>query len=177
MNSSLLPLLVLLVYLGIGVYLSTSFIQKGATGGALATLVAWPLMLGAWSQYSAGTGPFTVRIQQAFRALEAAWQDPGAKGVLPELELKSLEQSLIRADSRIGMVDRLLEDPAVAEGGAPLREARARAAREVEQALQELVLLRVQLGLVALAGDTRPVQSSLANLSARVRALEEMGLS
>jgi hypothetical protein len=73
-------------------------------------------------------------------------------------------------------VDRLLSDPAVSANGDALRRARERAAGEVEASLQELVQLRVQLGLMALAGDAAPVRARMGALSARVRTLEELGL-
>ena len=40
--------------------------------------------------------------------------------------------------------------------------------------LKQLVTVRVQLGLVALAGDTSSVRAHLVELAARARALEEV---
>ena len=55
-----------------------------------------------------------------------------------------------------------------------LQAARDKAAAEVEAVLKGLVQLRVQLGLVALAGETGPVRDRLMELSARLTALEEV---
>lgn len=178
MSTSLAPSIVLILYLGIGIFVAYGYYQRGSTLGAVSALVAWPVLIGNWTSErpGVGSGPFSGKIQAAFRALELAMNEPVVHGLLPLPELEVLQQSLLRADSRIGMVDRLLEDPAVHEGAAPLREARSRAAREVEQALSEVIQLRIQLGLVALAGDTQPIRGRLQSLGARVRALEEMGL-
>ncbi len=70
---------------------------------------------------------------------------------------------------------RLLEDGAVAAdpASARLHKALAHSAQEVEEVLSKLVTVRVQLGLVALAGDTAPVRCHLGELASRARALEE----
>ena len=178
MTPSLVPTLVMVLYLSIGLFVAHGYYQRGSTLGAVGALVAWPVLVGSWTadRPGIGSGPFASKINAAFRALEVALNEPVVHGLLPLPELEVLQHSLLRADSRIGMVDRLLEDPAVHDGAAPLREARSRAAREVEQALAEVIQLRIQLGLVALAGDTQPVRGRLQSLGSRVRALEEMGL-
>ena len=85
--------------------------------------------------------------------------------------------ALHAADARVGTVDRMLTDPAIrqAEQGARLVSARQAAAAEVEAVLKGLVQLRVQLGLVALVGETAPVQDRLRELSARLGAIDEVG--
>lgn len=169
--NSLIPW-ILLCYLCIGMGLGWRSIRKGIPH-VLATVVAWPLMI---SGESGGDGPHAPRIHTVFSALEQALQDPLAKELIQLQELEDLKRSLLHVDARIGMVDRLLADPMVAENGEALRRARAKAASELEASLMEVIQLRVQLGLVALAGDTAPVRARMGALSARVRALEELGL-
>jgi hypothetical protein len=146
------------VGLGVGVMLVRQ-------GQPLATAAARPV-----------GGPFAERIRTAFAALRAALADPALASVADPASLDPIEASLCRADARIAAVDRRLEDGAVAAdpASARLHKARAHSAQEVEEVLRKLVTVRVQLGLVALAGDTEPVRCHLGELASRARALEEL---
>ena len=146
---------------------------------AVSALVAWPLLVGLMEATPAGAGPFQARIDAVFEALGRALREaPSASLTSPE-ELIGLRAALVAADARIGMVDRLLDDPALQ--GDPLGQrlslARGHAAAEIEGVLRGLVQLKLQVGLVALLGDTLPVREQMRDLSARARALQEIALS
>lgn len=143
---------------------------------AVAAVVAWPAMVSALGADVTAVGPYSDGIARAFSALRTALLDPGIAGAADLASLDGIEASLRRADQRIAAVDRLLDDPAIAAdpSSAKLREARARAGDEVDAVLKQLVTVRVQLGLVALAGDTSSVRAHLVELAARARALEEV---
>jgi hypothetical protein len=166
------------VGLGVGVML----VRQGQPLATAATaLLVWPALLPllAPPDQSAARpvgGPFAERIRTAFAALRAALADPALASVADPASLDPIEASLCRADARIAAVDRLLEDGAVAAdpASARLHKARAHSAQEVEEVLRKLVTVRVQLGLVALAGDTEPVRCHLGELASRARALEEL---
>jgi hypothetical protein len=98
---------------------------------------------------------------------------------VPAEELVALDAALRRADARIATVDRLLGEEALRGDplAAQLERARDFAADEVEAVLRGVVQLRVQVGLVALAGDTVPVRDRMRELAARVRAIEELSLA
>jgi len=72
----------------------------------------------------------------------------------------------------VEVADRILGDGG--EGLDALQAARGRAAAEIEEVLAGVGLLRVQVGLLTLAGDTTPVRARLVELQARVAALEEV---
>jgi hypothetical protein len=115
---------------------------------------------------NAGGGPYAGRIAAAFAALAGADLDPVA--------LARVRDALLRADARVALVDRMLAELGPDPEAARLVEARARAADEIEAVLRGVAQLRVQLGLVALAGDTAPARRAMAELAARVGALEEL---
>jgi hypothetical protein len=182
MTGSALALTLAGAWVGVGVGVGVVLVRQGqpvATG--VAALLVWPALLpllapaGEAAAPEVG-GPFRQRIGAAFEALRAALVDPALSGVADAATLDPIESSLRRADARIAAVDRLLEDSAVAADPAAVRlhQARTHAADEVEAVLRQLVTVRVQLGLVALAGDTEPVRSHLGALAARARALEEL---
>lgn len=149
---------------------------------AVAAMVAWPAMVGLLTGAEPAppaplsNGPYAAAIADAFQALRAALGETGLTGAVEAPALDAMEAALRRADARLFAVDRLLADPAVAAdgGAARLVDARAHAAEEIEAVLRQLVTVRVQLGLVALAGDTGPVRAHLAELGARARALAEV---
>ncbi len=178
MASSNTLLVIAGIWLALGLVVATALSRQGhPPPTALAAIVAWPAMiplLGPGETPSAG--PFSPRIHSAFSALRAALTDPALAGVSDAPTLAAVESALHRADARIAAVDRLLADEALAADpeSTRLREARARAATEVDTVLHQVLTLRVQLGLVALAGDTRSVRAHLSALAAQARALEEV---
>lgn len=174
--SGLIPYVVAF-YLLFGGFWGARLMRQGQSWStAAAAVLLWPLLLGL--EGAAEGGPNTSRIFAAFAVLETTLADPAARGVVEPSELEALRRSLLSVDARLGMVERLLADPAVANAGEatvrPLKEARETTLAELDAALGELVQLRVQLGLVALAGDSAPVRGRLAALGARVRALDEL---
>lgn len=146
--------------------------RAGQPPGVVGTAVlGWPLYLPMLTAPATTEGPLAQRIRLAFEGLRdtlAEHHEP-----LP-VNLDGLEAALLRADARVARVDRLLAEaePALAE---ELRLARDRSVAQVEAALAELLRVRVQVGLVALSQDSVPVQARLAELAARVRAIEEVG--
>lgn len=182
MSSTSTVLVLLVVYVVVGAVSGAALRQRGQPMGVSASaIVAWPLLLGLFES-SAGvvaTGPYAARIQRAFVELAAAMRDPAAASLASEEEMLRLRASLCTVDARVGMVDRLLDDEALREDplGNRLREARAHAAAEIEGVLRGLVQLKLQMGLLALVGDTLPVRERMRELGARVRALEELSLS
>jgi hypothetical protein len=174
--SNLIPWVIAL-YLAFGGVWAAKLLRQGQSWStAAASVLLWPLLLGV--DGAADGGPNTGRILAAFAALESTLADPAARGVVEPAELEALRRSLLSVDARLGMVERLLGDPAVARAGEatvqPLKVARESTLAELDAALGELVQLRVQLGLVALAGDSAPVRGRLSALTARVRALDEL---
>ena len=166
------------LWLALGLVVATALSRQGhPPPTALAALVAWPAMIPLLGSTEApATGPFSPRIHAAFSALRASLADPALAGVSEPSTLAAVESALHRADARIAAVDRLLVDEALAADpeSTRLREARARAAAEVDAVLHQVLTLRVQLGLVALAGDTTSVRAHLGALAAQARALEEV---
>lgn len=168
-------------WLVIGLGVATAMQRQGhPPSTAFAAVIAWPALLPvlASAPESDHSGPFSDRIARAFAALRQSLSDPHVAGVTDVIALSSIEASLMRADARIAAVDRLLADPTVAgdPGADRLRAARTKASSEVETVLSQLVHVRVQLGLVALAGDTSTVRAHLGELAARARALEEVAV-
>jgi hypothetical protein len=180
MSATSATLLLLGVWLVLGGATAVALARNGQPAGtAVAALAAWPVLLPLLGAAPPAAGPFSGRIHAAFSALRAALADPGAAGVIGPDELTTLEAALHRADARIGMVDRLLAEEALRADplSAQLDRARGHAVDEVEAVLRGVVQLRVQVGLLALAGDTAPVRERLQELGARVRAIEEISLA
>jgi hypothetical protein len=170
-----------IAWIGVGLGVAAVLHKQGhSVPTAISALVAWPALLPVLGSgvESTGAGPYSARIAQAFAALRLGLAEPTVAGLTDMVALAGIESSLHRADARIAAVDRLLADPAVAtdSGAERLRLARAKAAAEVETVLSQLVHVRVQLGLVALAGDTSTVRAHLSELAARARALEEVAV-
>lgn len=143
-------------------------------------LVAWPALLSLLSaEARAVAGPYAARIASTFQALSEALGDPVAAPVPWRADALALREVLEAADHRLVLVDRLLattddHDPVVARSRGALTAARAHAASEIEAVLGGLVELRLQIGMLALAGDSEPVRDRLAALQARARALAEV---
>ena len=182
MNATFATLALAAAWLLIGGGVATALVRRGEPAStALAAVAAWPVLLPMLSGAApvVTVGPFAARIEACFGALRAALADPVAAGVVTAEELVALEAALRRADARIATVDRLLGEEALRGDplAAQLERARDFAADEVEAVLRGVVQLRVQVGLVALAGDTVPVRGRMRELAARVRAIEELSLA
>lgn len=186
MNPTSATLLLLGAWLLLGGCTALALARRGQpVTTALSALIAWPVLLpllgdgGGSATDARHKGPFVTRIDTCFTALRGALADPSVCGIVTTEELVSLEQALRRADGRIGMVDRLLAEDALRADplATQLDRARALAADEIESVLRGVVQLRVQVGLVALAGDTLPVRERMRELGARVRAIEETSLA
>ncbi len=178
MGSGNVVLVIAALWLAVGLVVATALSRQGhPPPTALAAIIAWPAMVPLLGNAEGPVGgPFSARIHTAFSALRLALADPSLAAAADEASLSGVESALHRADLRIASVDRLLADEALASDpeSARLRAARDRAAAEVEAVLRQVLSLRVQLGLVALAGDTSTVRNHLAALAARARALEEV---
>ena len=176
MDSWTLPLIVLAIWLTTGGVVGYKLDRAGQpTTTAISAFVAWPILLSLLSDPHITTGPYATAIREAFQRLAQTLADPIAGDVPWAGELQSLRDSLISADSRMAMVDRLLvdEDPDT-ESGDELRAARDHAAQEIEAVLAGLVDLRLQIGLYALEGGEQSVQAELRALQARASALSEV---
>jgi len=181
-----------LAYLVIGAGVAMGLSRRGHPPGmAVSAVAVWPLLapLLQAAPGPTGSGPMAERIRACFVALAASAAEAGGAG-LPRAEMAGLMTSLYRADERLAMVDRLLENDGLSQleaagaGGdrgaelrrslETLRTARSHAAGEIEAVLAGVLQLRVQLGIQALAGDRQPVRERLQEMTARVHALEEV---
>lgn len=179
MNASSATILLLVGWLAVGALTGLTLSRRGQPlATALTAVLAWPVLVPLLTG-APSSGPFAERIAGCFAALRAALADPAAASVVSNEELVALEAALVRADARIAMVDRLLQEDALSQDplSSQLSRARGHAADEVEAVLRGVVQLRVQVGLVALAGDTLPVRDRMRELGARVSALEELSLA
>lgn len=180
-------LVVLLGYVAVGGAVAVGLRRQGAgldTCGA--AVVAWPFLVhllgGETAVPDDPSGPLGGAIARAFAKVEEVLDRSDADGLHWTGELGALRRSLEEADRRLTVVDRILADAAeepsaggaLAESLGALRATRGRAAAEIEAVLDELARLRVQIGIVALSGDSMPVREGLRGLTARVRALDEL---
>lgn len=185
---SLLELLVL-AYAAVGVVAAAELHRRGQDAGTvLSAVIAWPVLVSALrppepTRHAPGAhadGPLGRRIDDALDALEATLRDPATGDIGGVEDTADLRTSLHRTDERLALVDRLLvdgggvADPAVVDGLAALRVARTAAAAEVEAVLAGVLQLRIQIGLVTLAGNDLPVRARLRELRARIGALDEV---
>lgn len=182
-TGSELGVVLALAWVGAGSLVALRLTRRGAgPGTAIAALGAWPLLLGdpVPPLAPAPSGPLGDRIDGAFRALNAALADPAAEEMASQEDLASLRDALVEADRRLALVDVLLReapedgDAGVARSLQRLRRARRHAASEAEAVLSGVLQLRIQVGLLALAGDAVPVRERLLELRARVAALDEL---
>jgi len=160
-------------WVAVGLAVAGLLLRQGqTTPAALAALVCWPLLLPLLGAARPAAGPYGVRIDEAVARLDRALREVGEP--LPE-DLRALARALHQADARVARYDRLHADAADAEpeDRARLVEARARAAGELESVLAEVVRMRVQVGLAALA-EGAPVRARLGELSARVGGVDEV---
>ncbi|MCA9567062.1 MAG: hypothetical protein KC656_04430 [Myxococcales bacterium] len=162
-------------YLATGGAVAWSLYRKDPSPAVVAgALVAWPVflpLLGAPPARPRLGGPLQGRIHEVFGALERTLADPVAAGVPWDADVGGLRDALLASDARLGLADRLLAETG---GDAGLREARERAACAIGGVLDEVVQLRLQIGLAALHGDEGAIRAHLAALLARVRALDEV---
>jgi hypothetical protein len=167
-------------YVGCGLWCAGMLVRRGASSEtALSALVVWPLLLPMLSSASPpATGPLSGRIEQAFLALRSVIGEVGNSSVEPS-DLDGLQAALHRADERVALVDRWIARELSARDGAgveALQAARDRAVSEIEAVLAGLAQLRLQIGLLTLAGpQDASVRDQLQGLQARVAALEEVG--
>lgn len=172
-------------YVGIGIGVAAGLSRKGLPlGTALSALAVWPLLapLLAGDAPRVRTGPYDARIADTFAALAAVVAEVGDPGIAPDGELDVLRTALARADERLGLVDKWLAAGLGADADADgprrqaeaLRQARAHAATEIEAVLAGLAELRLQIGLVTLAGQGISVRDQLAGLRSRIAALDEV---
>ena len=171
----------LLVGVGIALWLERRGMPPGAVIGSL---VAWPLLaplLGGEPPATAKAlgesgprGPRADRIDQALDALLDTLADPAAASVGWDDDLTDLRASLHRLDARLALVDRLLEEEPHAPSAATLRAAREEAQRDIDAVVSEVSELRLQVGLMALAGDGAQVRARLQELCGRASALDEL---
>ncbi|MCO4744915.1 MAG: hypothetical protein KC912_09000 [Proteobacteria bacterium] len=182
-GKSAATVLALLGYVGIGAGIGTRLAKDGhGSATASSALAAWPLLLPLLGEQPAprdpDAGPYRTRIAQALVRLQEALGDPAAGDLSWEGEIAALRDVLLRADTRLRLVDRLLADEdgdeEVAKSRATLREARSRAADEIEAVISGIAQLRLQVGLLALEGDDLPVKARLRELAGRAGALEEV---
>lgn len=142
---------------------------------AVAALVAWPLLLVLGPAPAAPGGPYAERIRRAFEGTAALLAEAGAPGAG---ELDALREAVTHADRRLALVDAVLHgsDGAPQASLARLQEAREVAGAEVESVLEELVGMRISVGLLALApGEADAVVSEqLCRLRARLQAVDEL---
>ncbi|MCB9745539.1 MAG: hypothetical protein H6740_23370 [Alphaproteobacteria bacterium] len=171
-------------YAAAGLGVARSLRRRGEPlAASLSALVAWPLLiegLRAPAPRPPARGPLGARIEQAFAALSRALAEDGGVDEAVLADLTALRSAVDAADRRLLRVDRLLseedalESEALAETRAQLTQARGHAQREIEAVLTEVLQLRIQVGLLALAGEGRPARERLQQLRARVRALDEV---
>lgn len=170
------PLLwvVVLTYLTVGVGVAWRLAGRHGWGPAAGALLAWPVFLPLLTDRADHSGgPHAARIAAAFAALEHTLEDPAAGDVPWDADLSGLRSALCRTDERLGLVERLLAD---AEGARTetLIAARDRTRSEIEAVLDEVVQLRLQIGLAALAGNAASVRERLSELLSRAEALDEV---
>ncbi|TNE88786.1 MAG: hypothetical protein EP330_13425 [Deltaproteobacteria bacterium] len=184
-GKSAATVLVLLGYTAVGAGVGARLSRDGHSSATTASaLAAWPLLLPLLGEApppvrrAPGSGPFASRIHTAFARLEEALGDPASAELPWDAEVGALRDVLLSADTRLALVDRLLddevEDEEVARSREALAEARERAAAEIEAVLSGVSQLRLQVGLLALQGEALPVTERLRELAARAGALDEV---
>jgi hypothetical protein len=186
----------MLGYLGVGAAMAWHFGRRGhGLGTSTAALACWPLLLGLVGRgaptrelelgHAIEPGPNRARIDACVAGLRQGISDELTGTALIEpAQLDKLAAVLHRADHRLARIDRLLHetqtqrqvagDAGLQTAVDRLRAARDHAAHELEAVLAQLVSLRIQLGLFALAGESEPVRERLGELEARVAALAEL---
>ncbi|MFT7521227.1 MAG: hypothetical protein ACI9MC_003378 [Kiritimatiellia bacterium] len=181
MTGTVPTLIVVGVYLFMGVLVAALLIRREhPPSTAAAALIVWPFLLPLLRAVTSKetTGPCSERIDHVFDALLQTLEDPASDDVPWAAQALELRATLHRADTRLAFVDRVLHNP----GGVPgvqrmtdsLREARQHAAAEIDAVLTAVAQLRLQVGLLTLAGDVLPAQERLEELMGRANALLEV---
>ena len=169
-----LPELLGAAYLAAGAGVALTLKRRAlAPATVVSALLCWPLYLGLLNERAArsGPGPLAARIRQAFDALK--------KADIDLTEADALRTALEDADARLAKVDHLLAEDLGYSGHVldQLKSARDDSADEIEAVLNAVLELRLQAGLLELAGDTAPVARRLRELRGRVEALHEIDRS
>lgn len=161
------------VWVTVGAGVAILLVRQGQpTELAWMAVVGWPLAA-AMLRPVPRAGPHAGRVERALRRFEESLVE---QGVVVPADLGGVRERLLRVDARLARVDRMLADAddLSPDDVAVLREARARAEAGVLAVLDALAHLRVRAGLAALAADAAPLAEPLAELGARVRALDEV---
>jgi hypothetical protein len=164
----------LLVGVGVALVLQRRAEPPGAVLGAL---LAWPLLVPLLKRPPRPPrGRDGERIDRALDALLETLADPAAAEIGWTDDLTGLRTALHRVDARLTLVDRLLHEQPDAPSAAALEQARTAARGDIDRVLGEVTELRVQVGLVTLAGDGARLRDRLRDLSARAAALDEVSM-
>ena len=149
-------------YLALGSATAALLAKRGRPAATVGTaILAWPVLLplAFGDEPKAPSGPHGHRIDASLQALGEALSETPANGPGWTEDVTGLRAALHRADARVGMVDRLieqapssLEDPDTLASLDALRSAREQSVREIEAVLLGVVQLRLQVGLLTLAG-------------------------
>ena len=181
MTGTLPTLLVVVAYLVAGLIVAVLLARRGQPPATVAVaLVVWPFLVpnlaAAPASPAPAGGPCAERIDRVFDSLLETLEDPASDDVPWAAQALARRAALHQADTRLAFVDRVLADADDGTDGAAqsLREARAHAAAEVDAVLSAVAQLRLQVGLLALAGDAVPVQAQLESLMGRANALLEV---
>ena len=179
-----LPLVLFVLYAAGGLTVATVLHRGGhPSATTVSALVAWPVLIPlptrAPTLGPALTGPLAAKITSCLAALRRSLDDPATAGLASGHELAGLERSLLTADTRLGVVDRILAeadttDEAVARSADRLRQARSRSAAEIEAVISELEQLRLHAALMVLSGESAAIRERVASLLHRASAIEEV---
>ncbi|MCB9758815.1 MAG: hypothetical protein H6739_03165 [Alphaproteobacteria bacterium] len=154
-----------------GGFVAVALSQRGLPlATSAAAIPCWPLLIGLLRDDATpdSGGPFAARIEAAFGPL---MHDPTLREAFGPLRA-----SLERADGRLAGIQAVLNQPSKRspEVQARLEEAWGSAEASLEEALAEVLQLRIQASLQAFADEARPVRAHLAELKARTAALDEL---
>lgn len=163
-----------LLWLAVGAVVGALLAEQGHPTGSIAVAAfAWPLMAPLLtSDRARKRGPMAARIDHAIDRLKDSLADQRFHS---PVDLDSARASLHRIDARLARVDRMLaEGDLPAADVATLQRARSDAEAGIIAVIEEMGRLRVRAGLAALAADAGPMEGRLAELTARVSALDEV---
>lgn len=159
----------LAVWLAVGLVIGILLERQGHPREvAVLSLAFWPMTLSRFG--AVRSGPMAERIDRALARLGEVFGPSG-----PDLD--AVRRALHRIDGRLARVDRILAEEADLPESElrALRQARDAAAAGIASVLDDLARLRVRAGLAALESDSGPVAARLAEIGARIDALDEVG--